>query len=237
PLALDGGTGEYYIQKYAATSPECTTHAGSAPNSCWVVIANRTSPDGKILKQLTESIYWRTITVPIDDVFGYGLFVDNPPGPAHCVDTNGATTLQIDNVWINGDFCPAGGVGLQPTADSTGSVYIGGTYEGRNNTSIGTTSRYYNTVNVAGGCTVQGKVNNCDTTANIYSRDAAPGAAGSALQKPDIESAASALYSSGAWTNPTCLPSTTPSPFDDAAHPGPNQSNPLTLFTGSSFDC
>jgi hypothetical protein len=84
---------------------------------------------------------------------------------------------------------------------------------------------------------VQGHVNNCDTTANIYSRDAAPGAAGSALQKPDIESAASALYSSADWTNPTCLPSTTPSPFDDAAHPGPNQSNPLTLFTGSSFDC
>jgi Tfp pilus assembly protein PilX len=236
-LSLDGGAGTFYAQKYAATSPECTTHAGSAPNSCWVVIATGNSPNGKIIKQLQESIYWRTVTEPIDDVYGYGLFVANPPGSADCVDTHGTTTLDIDNVWINGDFCPAGGVGFEPTADSVGSVYIGGTYEGRNNTSIGTSSRYYKTVNIASGCTVQGKVNNCDTSANIYSRDVAPGAAGSALQKPDIESAAATLYASANWTSPTCLPAGTASPFDDPAHPGPNQSNPQTLFTGASFDC
>lgn len=233
-LTLDGGGGTFRAQKYAATSPECTTHAGSAPNSCWVVIATGNSPDGKILKQLSESIYWRTVTEPVDDVYGYGLFVDNPPGTADCVDTHGTTTLDIDNVWINGDFCPAGGVGLEPTADSVGSVYIGGTYEGRNNTSIGTSSRYYKSVNIASGCTVQGHVNNCDQTANIYSRDAAPGAAGSALQKPDIASAASALYLSADWTNPTCLPAGV-KPFDNTS--GTNQSNPQTLFSGASFDC
>lgn len=235
-LSLDGGTGTYYVEKFAATSPQCTTHAGSAPNACWVVIATGNSPDGKILKELQESIYWRTVTVPIDDVYGYGLFVANPPGPGDCVDTNGTTTLEIDNVWINGDFCPAGGTGFEPTADSVGSVYIGGTYEGRNNTGIGTASRYYSTVNIAGGCTVQGKVNNCDQTANIYSRDAAPGAAGSALQKPDIATAAAALYASADWTNPSCTPSGTPSPFDQTAGTQQSQGT-VTLFSGSSYDC
>jgi hypothetical protein len=236
-LSLDGGTGTYYVQKYAATSPECTTHAGSAPNSCWVIIATGNSPDGKILKQLQESIYWRTVTAPVDDVYGFGLFVANPPGPGACVNTHGTTLLDIDNIWINGDFCPSGGAGFEPTADSVGSVYIGGTYEGRNNTSIGTASRYYKNVNIAGGCTVQGGRTNCDPSANIYSRGPAAGAVGSPLQKPDIGIAAAALYASADWTHPTCLPATTPSPFDDPAHPGPNQSNPMTLFTGSSFDC
>ena len=242
PLSLDGGGGEYYVRKYAATAPECTTHAGSAPNSCWVITASGTSPDGKILKQLQESIYWRTITVPIDDVFGYGLFVDNPPGPGSCVDTHGTTTLDIDNVWINGDFCPAGGVGLEPTADGVGSVYIGGTYEGRNNTSIGTASRRYQTINIGSGCTVQGKVNNCDSSANIYQVGGVPGTSGSALQKPDIASAATALYDSADWTQPTCTPANTPSPFDDTTgHPeyaGANQSmGTVTLFSGTSYDC
>jgi Tfp pilus assembly protein PilX len=238
PLSLDGGLGSYYVQKYTATSPECTTHAGSAPNACWVVIATGHSPDGKILKELQESIYWRTVTVPIDDDYGYGLFVDNPPGSGDCVDTHGTATLDIDNIWINGDFCPAGDAGFEPTADSVGSVYIGGTYEGRNNTNIGTSSKYYGTVNIAGGCTVQGKVNNCDQSANIYSRDVAPGAAGSALQKPDIATAAAALYASADWTHPTCTPAGTASPFDDPAHPGPNQSmGTVTLFSGSSYDC
>jgi hypothetical protein len=236
PIALDGGTGEYYVQKFAATSPECTTHAGSAPNSCWVVIATGTSPDGKILKQLQESIYWRTVTVPIDDVFGYGLFVDNPPGPGACVDTHGTTTLDIDNVWINGDFCPAGGVGLQPTADGVGSVYVGGTYEGRNHTSIGASSRRYSTINIASGCTVQGKVNNCDQTANIFQVGAiAPGAAGSALQKPDIASAASALYQSANWTDPSAC-SVGSNPFDGTAGTQQSQGT-VTLFSGPSFDC
>jgi len=235
-VVLDGGTGTYYVQKYAATSPECTTHAGSAPNACWVVIATGNSPDGKILKELRESIYWRTVTVPVDDVYGYGLFVDNPPGAGDCVDTHGTATLDIDNVWINGDFCPAGNAGFEPTADSVGSVYIGGTYEGRNNTGIGTSSKYYSTVNIAGGCTVQGKLNNCDASANIYSRDSAPGAAGSALKKPDIAIAGAALYNSADWTNPTCSPAGTLSPFDRTA--GANQSmGTVTLFSGPSYDC
>jgi hypothetical protein len=238
PLLLDGGKGTYYIQKYQASSTQCTTHAGSAPNACWVVYATGNSPDGKILKQLQESVYWRTETVPVDSVYGFGLFVDNPPGPGACVKTNGTSTIDIDNIWIAGDFCPAGGVVVEPTVDSTGFVFIGGTYEGRNNTGIGKATRRYATVNIGSGCTVQGKVNNCDQTANIYSLDQAPGAAGSTLQKPDIASAAAKLYASADWTHPTCTPAGTPSPFDDPAHAGPNQSlGTVTLFTGPSYDC
>ena len=238
-LFIDGGTGTFKVEKYQATSPECTTHAGSAPNACWVVTATGNSPDGKILKQLQESVYWRTVTAPVDDVYGYGLFVDNSPGPGDCVFTHGSPTLQIDNVWIAGDYCPSGGATLEPTADGVGSVYIGGTYEGKNNSNIGTASRRYKTVNIAGGCTVQGSVSNCDASANIFSTDPAPGAVGSPLQKPDIGIAAAALYASADWTdNSGCTPAGTPSPFDDAAHPGPNQSmGTVTLFTGSSYDC
>jgi hypothetical protein len=236
PLSLDGGIGSYYLQKYPATSPECTTHAGSAPNACWVVHATGNSPDGKILKELQESIYWRTVTVPVDSVYGFGLFVANPPGPGACVKTNGTSTIDIDNIWIGGDFCPDGGVVMEPTVDSTGFVFIGGTYEGRNNTGIGNLTRRYATVNIGSGCTVQGKLNNCDQTANIYSLDQAPGAAGSTLQKPDIASAATKLYDSADWTNPSCTPSGTASPFDRVA--GRNQSmGTVTLFTGSSYDC
>jgi len=239
PVLLDGGKGGYYAQKYKASDPECATNAGSAPNSCWVIIATGTSPDGRILKQLQESIYWRTVVVPLDDVFGYGLFVANPPGPGACVKTSGNTTLDIDNVWINGDFCPNGNVQLEPTKDSVGSVYIGGTYEGMNSTSIGTSSRYYSRVNIASGCTVQGKVNDCDPSANIYTRQKAASASASPLQLPDIGRKATELYNSADWGHPTCAaPNTTALPFDLPTDPGENQSlGTVTLFTGTSYDC
>jgi Tfp pilus assembly protein PilX len=234
PLSLDGGTGTYYAQKYAATAPECTTHAGSAPNSCWVVIATGNSPDGKILKQVRESIYWRTVITPVDDVYGFGLFVANPPGPGACVDTHGTTTLDIDNVWIAGDFCPAGGVGIEPTADGVGFISINGTYEGRNNTSVGTAGRRYGRINIGGGCTVQGKVNACDPTANIYGLQTA-GAVGSPLQKPDIQSKASALYNSVAdWSKCTNPAVTSPFDTDNSVN---RSMGTVTLFTGTSYDC
>jgi hypothetical protein len=234
PILLDGGKGSYYAQKYDASAPECTTHAGSAPNSCWVVIATGNSPDGKILKQVRESIYWRTVLTPVDDVYGFGLFVDNPPGPGACVDTHGTTTLDIDNVWIAGDFCPAGGVGIEPTADGVGFITINGTYEGRNNTSVGTASRRYGRLNIAGGCTVQGKVNSCDPTANVYGVKTA-GAVGSPLQKPDIASKAKALYDSVTdWSK--CTNPAVTSPFDTDASVNRSMGT-FTLFTGSSYDC
>ena len=234
PLSLDGGTGTYYVKKYASTAPECTTHAGSAPNSCWVVIATGNSPDGKILKQVRESIYWRTVYTPVDDVYGFGLFVDNPPGPGACVDTHGTTTLDIDNVWIAGDFCPAGGVGIEPTADGVGFLTINGAYEGRNNTSVGTPARRYGRLNIAGGCTVQGKVNACDTSANVYGVQTA-GAVGSPLQKPDIQSKASTLYGSVAdWSKCTNPAVTSPFDTDNSVN---RSMGTVTLFTGTSYDC
>jgi hypothetical protein len=237
PISLDGGGGTYYVKKYSATSPQCTTHAGSAPNACWLVVATGRSPDGKILKQLQQAIYYRTVSVPADDVYGFGLFVQNPPGPGACVDTHGTATIDIDNVWINGDFCPAGGVGIEPTQDNVGFVYVGGTYEGRNNTSIGTATRRYARVNIGSGCTMQGSVSACTKdAANIYSLDIAPGTSGSPLQKPDIASKADTLQKSANWASPSCTPVGTPSPFDDDG--APNQSmGTVTLFTGSSYDC
>ena len=234
PLFLDGGVGSYYVQKYPATSPECTTHAGSAPNACWVVVATGNSADGKILKQLRQSIYWRTVIQPVDDIYGFGLFVDNPPGPGACVDTHGTATIDIDNVWIAGDFCPAGGVGIEPTQNGVGFVYIGGTYQGRNNTSIGTSARNYSSVDIGSGCTVQGSASNCDQTANIFSGTITPGASQSALQKPDIESKADALYKSADWTK--CTNPAVTSPFDNNGSQDQSMGT-VTLFTGPSYDC
>ena len=113
--------------------------------TCWQVTANGTSPTGKVIHQLQQTIGWITkTTVTQKDetpVYGFGLFISNPPGDANCFAISGAVTVSA-NVWFNGSYCPNGNANLTPAAgrDNQYSVYIGGNYLGRNNTNIGTSA-------------------------------------------------------------------------------------------------
>jgi hypothetical protein len=165
------------------------------------VTATATSPDGKIHKTVQETVYWQSTSQSVAQVFEYGLVVDN--AGAACVDTHGTTPIVLKNVWISGDFCPAGNVGLLPPAANTGSVYIGGQYQGRNNTSIGSGTLPYGSADIVGGCTNQGKAEICSDSANsnVFA-SGAPSVDPSSLELPTID--ATNTYAEADWHNPTC---------------------------------
>jgi Tfp pilus assembly protein PilX len=230
-LSLDGASGTYSMTKYAKADPECT-HDGS-PSNCWVISGSATSPNGRITRTLQEVAYWKTASTPQEDIFNFGLVVDNQG--AACVATHGTVPMTIKDVWISGDFCPAGDVGLQPPIAHTGSVYIGGVYQGRNNTNIGTSSLPYRTANIVGGCVKQNSPEICSDSANsnVYADDP-PAVDPSSLSIPDID--AKDTYDSGNWNTPTC---TGGGSFTFDSDSTQNGTTPTTTLmpSGSTFDC
>src|SRR5437763_10518569 len=124
PIALDNSTGTYFMEKYPAGDPNCTAPNIPSTTPCWTIVGAGVSPNGRVARQIQETIYWRTTVRDDSAPLKYGLFVDNQGGA--CVDTHGTTALTIKDVWISGDFCPAGGVDMTPPAPHRGSVYIGG---------------------------------------------------------------------------------------------------------------
>ena len=96
-VSLDKGTFTYTATKKQA--PSCP----NALPTCWVVGATGSSPTGKVLHQLQQTIGWvvKTSTVSIDEtpVYGFGLFIMNQPGDANCFKASGATDISA-NVWF-----------------------------------------------------------------------------------------------------------------------------------------
>ena len=230
---LDGATGTYSLTKYASTSPQCTQAAGTA-SSCWVITGTATSPNGKIRRTIQETAHWVIANNTIPEIFNYGLVVDNQG--AACVDTHGTAPMVIKDVWISGDFCPAGNVGFMPPAAHTGSIYIGGVYQGRNNTSIGTSALPYATADIVGGCQVQNSPQICSDSANsnVWA-DAPPTVDPSDLTLPNINAAQT--YAKGNWHSPNC---TGPGSFTFDSDTTPlNGTTPTTTLmpTGANFDC
>ena len=143
--------------------------------------------------------------------------------------------MVIKNVWISGDFCPAGGVGFTPPAAHTGSVYIGGVYQGRNNTNIGTSTLQYGSVDIVGGCMVQNSSQICSDSpnSNVWA-DGPPAVDPSDLTLPNIDPVQN--YAKGNWHSPTC---TGPGSFTFDSDSSPNGTTPTTTLmpSGASFDC
>lgn len=228
---LDGATGTYTLTKYASDKPQCTQTAGTA-SSCWVITGTATSPNGKVRRTIQETAHWVIANNTVPEVFNYGLVVDNQGAP--CVDTHGSVPLVIKDVWISGDFCPAGGVGFMPPAAHTGSVYIGGVYQGRNNTSIGTSAVPYATADIVGGCQVQNSPQICSDSANsnVWA-DAPPSVDPSDLSLPSINPVQN--YAKGNWSSPQCSQGS----FTFDSDSTPNGTTPTTTLmpSGASFDC
>ena len=82
-------------------------------------------------------------------------------------------------------------------------MYIGGVYQGKNNTSIGTSSLPYANVDIVGGCTVQGSPQICSDSANsgVWS-DGPPSVDPSDFALPVID--APGTYAKGNWHSPQC---------------------------------
>jgi hypothetical protein len=218
-FSLDGASGTYTMHKYLKTDPACG-------------VSSATSPNGKITRTIQETAYWKTASTPLDAIFNYGLVVDNQG--AACTDTHGTAPLTIKDVWISGDFCPAGNVGLQPPAAHTGSVYIGGVYQGRNNTNIGTSALPYQTADIVGGCVNQNTPEICSDSANsnVYA-DAPPTVDPSSLTLPDIN--ATTTYNSGNWSTPTCTGGSFT--FDNDSSKNGSLSTTTLMPSGGNFDC
>jgi hypothetical protein len=230
-VSMDGSEGSYTLTKYAKTDTPCLQTAGTA-TSCWLISGSAISPDGKITRTIQETAYWLAASTINPTNGNYGLVVDNQG--AACVDTQGTVNLTIKDVWISGDFCPSGNVGLLPPAAHTGSVYIGGVYEGKNNVSIGSSSLPYASVDIVGGCTVQGSPQICSDSANsnVWS-DGPPSVDPSDFELPDV--GAVATYASGKWSTPNCTPANS-FVFDNDTSANGSKST-TSLMSGSSFDC
>src|SRR5262249_11971849 len=103
PVQLDRGTFTWSATKQQA--PSCP----NALPTCWLVTANGTSPTGKVIHQLQQTIGWITKTIPTQKdespVYGFGLFISNPPGDANCFKLSGSVSVHA-NVWFKGSFCP-----------------------------------------------------------------------------------------------------------------------------------
>jgi hypothetical protein len=231
PVSLDGATGSYTVIKHLKTDPECKQTAGSS-SSCWVITGSATSPNGTITRTLQETAYWLSSSSTNPTNSNYGLVVDNQGGV--CVDTHGTVNFTIRDVWISGDFCPSGNVSLIPPAAHTGSVYIGGVYQGKNNTSIGTSSLPYANVDIVGGCTVQGSPQICSNSAssNVWS-DGPPAVDPSSFQLPVID--APSTYASGNWSSPQC--SSGSFTFDNDGIANGSAPTVSLMPSGASFNC
>jgi hypothetical protein len=243
-VQLDKGTFSWTAKKLQA--PSC-------PNTlptCWLVTANGTSPTTQVTHQLQQTIGWvsKTTVTQLDEtpVYGYGLFISNPPGDANCFVLSGAVTVSA-NVWFNGSFCPNGGASLQPAAgmDNKYSVYIGGNYLGRNNTNIGTSALKFAQADIVGICKKQNTIlQTCSDSANSNVWAYPPWLSSSSpLQKPDVNAQAVYTYGKGTgtagdptvnWNAPTC--STGSFTFDNNTTMDDSLSQ-TTLFNGGSFSC
>ena len=242
-IHLDNGTVTYTATKQAAVN---------CPNSlpsCWLVNSSATSPTGKVSHQLQQTVGWitKTTTTQIDEtpVYGYGLFISNPPGDANCFALSGNVTVSA-NVWFNGSFCPNGGANITPAAgfDNKYTIYIGGNYLGRNNTNIGTAALKFAQADIVGICKKQNTVETCSdsTNSNVYAYP--PYLTGSSpLQKPDVNAQAVYTYGTGLgvagnptvnWNAPTC--SSGSFTFDNNTTMDDSMSE-TTLFNGGSFNC
>ena len=231
PVSLDGASGSYTLTKHAKTETECL-QGGSSVASCWVITGTATSPNGKITRTIKETAYWLNASTSNPTTGNYGLVVDNQG--AACVDTHGTVNFTIKDVWISGDFCPSGNVSLIPPAAHTGSVYIGGVYQGKNNTSIGTSSLPYANVDIVGGCTVQGSPQICSDSANsnVWS-DGPPAVDPSDFQLPVIS--APSTYAMGNWHSPSC--STGSFVFDNDTTANGTSPTVSLMPNGASFNC
>jgi hypothetical protein len=228
---IDGATGTYSLKKYAASDTPCTQTAGSS-SSCWVITGTGTSPNGKIQRTIQETAQWVVKDKSLSAIFDYGLIVDNQGGA--CVSTHGSVPVTIKNVWISGDFCPAGGVGLDPPAAHVGSVYIGGVYQGRNNSNIGASTMPYSSIDIVGGCLVQSTPEICSDSANsdVWA-DGPPSVDPSDLTLPSIDPVQN--YAKGNWSSPQCSQGTFKFDSDSVA----NGTTPTTelMPSGASFNC
>lgn len=230
-FSLDGANGSYRMVKHAKIDAECVqAHGSTAP--CWVITGTATSPNGTLQRTVQETAYWNSASTPTSQLFEYGLVVDNQG--AACVKTHGTSLLTIRDVWISGDFCPNGGVGISPPAGHTGSIYIGGTYLGQNNTNIGTPSVTYAAADIVGGCMVQNKSQICSDSANsnVWS-DGPPSVDPSNLELPDIDAAGN--YAKGRWSSPQC--STGSFTFDSDSTSNGTTPTTTLMPSGASFDC
>jgi Tfp pilus assembly protein PilX len=241
-VPLDNGTFTYSATKYQ--TPNCP----NALPTCWVVTATGASPTGKVLHQLQQTIGWvvKTSSVSIDEspVYGYGLFIMNPQGDANCFAAGGATTISA-NVWFNGSYCPNGGVNISAKLDNKYTVYIGGNYLGRNNTSIGSPTFKFAQATIVGICKKQSTVQTCSDSPNSQVYAYPPyGTSTSPLAKPDVNAANIYTYGTATpavgaptvnWNNPA---NCTTGSFTFDNNTTMDDSLPTAmLFSGSNFSC
>jgi len=242
-VQLDKGKFSWSATKYPAAS------CPSGLPTCWNVTSTGISPTGQVTHQVQQTIGWitKTTTTQIDEtpVYGYGLFISNPPGDANCFKISGDVSVSA-NVWFNGSYCPNGNANITPAAgmDNKFTIYIGGNYLGTNNSNIGSPALKFAQAGIVGICKKQNTVQTCSDSANSNVWAYPPYLTGSSpLQKPDVNAQQVYTYGKGTgqlgdptvnWNAPTC--SGAGFTFDNNTTMNDSLSE-TTIFNGSSFSC
>jgi hypothetical protein len=148
--SFDGGTGTYSALKNADGS--------------WTVTANATSPDGRVTRQVQETIDPHTTTTgsAISPVYAYGFFMADPTPDCTVISTTGNSLGNSANVtvpvYVAGSLCLNGGGSpliSNPSSGSKISLYVGGKYQTSGNSSpVGSSTNRLAKATIVGGCQV-----------------------------------------------------------------------------------
>ena len=161
-VTLDGASGSYSLTKYAKTDTECLQTAGAVA-SCWVITGTATSPNGAITRTITETAYWLPRAAASGDVELRPR--RRQPGRRVCRHAR-HRQLHDQGRLDQRRLLPLGQRQPDPARGTHGLGVHRRRLPGKNNTSIGTSSLPYASVDIVGGCTVQGSPQICSDSAN-----------------------------------------------------------------------
>jgi len=225
--SVDGGQVQYSLAKSGST---------------WTITATGTSPNGKVTRQLQESVNYTASTTTVDAsaVYGDGIFVNGTSG---CTNVTSNATVKA-NIWVNNSLCLTGNINLVPATSNAYSLYVGGQYSATGNIWIGTSpSALLSSADIVGGCNVVGNGPPgssgssgsvvCSTSAKSHIYASSYSSSPSSGQvKPTVDAAAT--YALGKWNTPNC---TTGSFTFDTNGTKDRSAGSRNLFPSSSYNC
>jgi hypothetical protein len=184
-FTLDGITGKYMAQK---------TVAGSS--GTWLITAQATQ--GGVTRQLQEQVVATPGSTIPSAVYGYGLYVGGSSG---CTNIQGNYSVTA-NIYIANSLCPGGNVNINAATPNAYTLYVGGSYQGTNNTQVGSAAIPFARASIVGGCTTQGHPQTCSIPANSNVYANAYDSTAQSVTKPSVDLAA--IYAGANWNSPTC---------------------------------
>jgi Tfp pilus assembly protein PilX len=220
---------------------DTSTYSWSAvkTNGVWTITATGISPTGvkRVLQQQAapnvQTIKNQsTVTTPASAAYGWGFFVNNPPGV--CTSLVGNTTIHI-SVWVANNLCLNGNAYVQEpgAGHSTLNLYVGGQLTATGNFGVGTSTQHVAQATVHGGCRVNNKNVVCSTASASHIYADRYSSTTSTLTKPPVYP--DQVYASANWRTPSC--SVGSFVFDNDATRNSSVTTQDLFANPTKFDC